>query len=785
MILLRKAIRSMWGNKRAYIACIVLISIGLMMYIALGVTADSLTASVEKYYSEHRMADGFARVQAIPSGAAATIRRIDGIEDVELRHVQEVRVVIPDSDKIIILRLKSVPNQRDTTYINYVGLHSGSDLRFDSDIWVAEEFLEIHNLEIDDNVTVIIGGQERRLNIVGTAFSPEYIYMVRGLDEMLPDPETFSVAYMATSALGNLLGRSGVYNDVVFTLSHGYTFEDVEIELENALARYGLTHLYAREYQISASLIQVQLDSMTAMTGSIPAVFMFMAIVILYLMLRRVIEQDRMQIGTLKAFGYSNGAILAHYMFYGAATGALGGLLGSIVGYFSAGAMSDMLGEFFKIPYSADSPMLTYIVTSFAIGILSGSAGAFMGASSILKLNPAEAMRAPAPKLIKHDILKVLPFLRHILTSFGLMSVRSIMRSKVRSAFVAVGIMFSFGILAFAGSYNNMIDAMMLNQYTRIQLYDMKIDFSAKVPQTHALEDMRRVNYVTHAEALLEIPVELRNRNLRNGTLIVGIQADSKLYMIYDYQLDVNIPPSHSGLVLSSMLADSLEAQVGDILTASSPFLERDIELIVTDIANMSMGANAFMEINALASAFNMRGLASSVIFSTDNPSYMRNFALSGANIAALEDTRSTLYRYIEFLEPYAVMIYMIQALGILVAVAIIYNVSTISLSERKREYATLRVLGVQVKEVGEIMSLEYWILCVVGIVLGIPFTSLMKNALASSFELEGFSYPTDTPPEAFVMAAVGCVIAVALSNYSAKNIIRKFDMVETLKERE
>jgi len=445
-----------------------------MMYIALGVTVDSLTASVDKYYREHRMADGFARVQAIPSGASATIRRIDGIQDVELRHVQEVRVVMPDNDKIIILRLKSVPNQRDTIHINNVGLNQGSDLRFDSDIWTANEFMEIHSLEIGDNITVIVGGQERRLNIVGTVHSPEYIYMVRGLDEMLPDPETFSVAYMTASALGNLLGRSGVYNDLVFTLNPGYEFDDVESELEDILTRYGLTHLYAREYQISASLLQVQLDSMTAMTGSIPAVFMFMAIVILYLMLRRVIEQDRMQIGTLKAFGYSNGAILAHYMFYGAATGALGGLLGSILGYISAGAMFDMLAEFFKIPYSADSPMFAYILTSFAIGILSGAAGAFMGASSILKLNPAEAMRAPAPKLIKHDILKVLPFLKHILTSFGLMSVRSIMRSKVRSAFVAVGIMFvrHTGVCGFVQQYDRRDDAQSIYTHPALRYED-------------------------------------------------------------------------------------------------------------------------------------------------------------------------------------------------------------------------------------------------------------------------------------------------------------------------
>ncbi|MCL2616401.1 MAG: FtsX-like permease family protein [Defluviitaleaceae bacterium] len=785
MILLKKAIRSMWGNKRAYLACIVLISIGLMMYIAMGVTVERLGISVEDYYRDYRMPDGFARVRAIPAGAAATLLRVDGIEDVRLRHVHEARVVMPGADKIITLRLISVPDVRVEPFVSNVALNRGGELTFDNDVWAFAEFIDVHGLDIGDNVTIILGGREHMLNIAGTAHSPEYIYMVRGIGEILPDAETFSVAYMAAASLGNLLGRQGVYNDIAFTLRHGYTFDDVRPLLEDALSRYGLIALYERDEQISASMVRAELDSMAAMSGTIPMVFMFMAIVILYLMLRRVIEQDRTQIGTLKALGYSNAKILAHYLFYGVATGAIGSAVGVVLGYLMAGVYADLLLQFFDLPYLVESPMLAYSATALAIGVIGGAAGAFMGAGSVIKLLPAEAMRPAAPKPIRHDIMRALPFLRYILTSFGFMSVRSIMRSKVRSAFVAVGIMFSFGMLAFMGSFNNMIDVMMLNQYTRIQLYDMRITFETNVPRRQAIEDILRVNYVTHAEGILEIPVELHNRNLRAGTMLTGLQAYSELYRIYDHQLQANIPPSRYGLVLSNMLAESLEAVPGNVLMVSSPFLTHDIELVVTGIANMSMGRSAYLELDALAEVLNMRGQVNGVIFNTDNPAYMREFALYGANITFLEDTRSTLHAYLEFLEPYAMLIYMMQALAVLVAVAIIYNVSTISLSERKREYATLRVLGVQVNEVTEIMALEYWILCIVGIGLGIPFTYLMKVALASSFEMEGFAFPTDTPPEAFAMAAAGCAIAVALSNRTAKKVISKFDMVETLKERD
>ncbi|MDR2940048.1 MAG: ABC transporter permease, partial [Clostridiales bacterium] len=158
---------------------------------------------------------------------------------------------------------------------------------------------------------------------------------------------------------------------------------------------------------------------------------------------------------------------------------------------------------------------------------------------------------------------------------------------------------------------------------------------------------------------------------------------------------------------------------------------------------------------------------------------------IDGKNIASIENSSQTLQSYLNMLSTYTGLIWVMNILAIIVAFAIIYNTSVISLSEREREFATLRVLGLQIKEVSEIMSFEYWVLCFFGIILGFPFNDFLKLQMSNMIEVEMFSIPTYTPPEAYVNAIVGCIAAVFISNFTASRNIKKFDMVEVLKERE
>lgn len=784
MTLLLKAARSIWGNKKAYIACIFLIGVGILIYVAMGISINALSIARDDYYREYRLADVFAKVQAIPANEIDNLKTIDGIEDAAGRYVYESRVLIDTSDKIITLRLISVDTNITDVPLNAF-LPTGGYFQNDNDIMVGNSFIVAHNLKIGDSIRIIINGSEREFNICAGVDSPEYVYVIQNGKEVLPDSEAFDIAYIQQQQIFALTNSYGLYNDVTFQLSDGYTFDDVKTALEDALNKYGLTELYPVKDQLSYNMLETEIAGMRSMTSSIPLVFVLMADFVLYLMLKRIIEQDRTQIGTLKAFGYSNTAVLFHYVAYGAIVGFLGGLIGDLLGYYSSDSMIALYQQYFKLPDAGKYADTAFLITGMILAVGGGAIGAFMGAKGILKLSPAEAMRPPAPKIVKHDFLKFFPFLQYILNSGGYMALRSVLRNKMRSFVIIIGIMFSFAMLTFMGSYDSMIDKMMISQFKDVQVYDAKVTFKAPQSYNAGIESVISIDGVTNAEGILEIPVQLKNRNKQSGIVITGLNEDSNLYKIFDSDKKINLKPTSGGLILSNGLADKLEAQKGDVIYLSSPMLYNDVKITVSDIVEQNLGQNCYMEINALGDIFNMPNTASAVVLSTEDMSYLKSYLKEAKNVSAIEDKVTTLKNYTEFMAPYTSLIIIMEIMAVLIAFAIIYNTATISLSERKREYATLRVMGFQSKEVSKIMGFEYWLLSVFGILGGIPLAIALKLSLASMMESDLYTFPTYTPLSAFIIGVIGCIAAVFISNKASARSIRKFDMVEVLKERE
>ncbi|MDR0468385.1 MAG: ABC transporter permease, partial [Peptococcaceae bacterium] len=240
-MLFRKAARAIWANKRSYIACVFLIGIGIMMYMAMNVAGDGLSMAVQKFYEDCRLADVFAKVDAMPMGAADMLSQLEGIDGAETRYVYEARVEVPGSDEIITLRLISVSDEMQFNQL----LITGSLLVGERDILVNTSFFSAHGMATGDPITVFIGGRGYTFNVCGTAMSPEYAYITRGGTDLLPDVSGFGVGYITADSMGRLTNSTGVANDVVFGLKEGYTFDDVRIRIEDALAPYGLKELTA------------------------------------------------------------------------------------------------------------------------------------------------------------------------------------------------------------------------------------------------------------------------------------------------------------------------------------------------------------------------------------------------------------------------------------------------------------------------------------------------------------------------------------------------------------
>jgi putative ABC transport system permease protein len=757
---------------------------GVLVNIVTGICSDVFQSAKENYYRDYRLADIFAKVNAIPASAIPDIERIEGIREVSGRYVYDARVVSDNTDKLITLRLISVDTGYEGTPLNDI-LITGNGFSGSFDIMADKAFQNAHGLKHGSAVRVVINRREYGLNICASADSPEYVYAVKTATEIMPNPETFGYAFIPTENIWAFSGQTGFYNDVCIELEDGVLYENVQSQLEDELKKYGLISIVRQKDQPSVAMVDMELNSIATISRVMPLIFMLMSAAVLYLMLKRIIEQERTQIGVLKAFGYGDGEIVWHYVSYGLITGAVGGILGCVYGAAVSVPYVEMFKSFFNLPTENTNIPPLLLVRSLLFAVSSGILGGYFGARRSLKLDPAQAMRPEAPKLVKFNLLTRLPLLKLILSSGGNMAVRTIARNKVRSAVIVLGLVFSFALMAFMGSYNLMIDYMMINLFSKSQLYDAKINFTKPVDFENAVGEVYGINGVSLAEGIMEIPAEIKNKHLKTGAVVSGIEKGSTLYKIYDNEKAVYHSPPETGIILSDVMAKKINAKKGDTLLVSSPLLDKDTPVAVTEVCSQNLGQGIYMDLGALNNFFNLKKTASSVVVLTENVSEINAYADTAKNISNIEDKASLLKGYEDLLAPFDFLIYAMWIFSVIISFAIIFNTSAISLSERKREYATLRVLGMQVTEVGEIMAFEYWLLCGVGIVFGVPFNMLLKQLLAKFFAADSFTFPATTPLSAYFMAAAGCILAVYLSNRSAAMQIRKFEMAEVLKERD
>ncbi|MDL2248915.1 FtsX-like permease family protein, partial [Tyzzerella sp. OttesenSCG-928-J15] len=755
MIFLLKTFRAILENRKTYIACALLIAVGIFTYVAMGISAYALEDSMNIYYDNYNMGDAFATINSAPQSVDYELRGIEGIDAVSARLSYDARAEIENSPKVITLRLISFEEEDEA--LNKFHIAQGFPPEGENSIVVGEDFFNAHGLETGQQIKLIIEGREYNFNISATALSPEFVYAMKDETTLFPDHSTFGFAYIDYNSLATIINMSGMANDICITFKDGYVFDDVKYELEDELNKYGLSKLIARKDHLSHSMLEQEIISIKSMASSISLVFVAASMVILYLMLKRLIEQDRAQIGTLKAFGYSGGQILFHYLTYGVITGIAGGVAGAAAGVLSSGGLLNMYSEFFRMPEIASYKSGAFIARGIAIAVAGGILGSFMGAYSVIRLSPAEAMRPKPPKIVKKDILTAFPFIKTFLTSRGNMAVRSIGRSKVRSMFIILGMTFSFGIMAVMNSLNTMMDAFVSDRFTKSQVYSAKMTFKTPLPYDEALESVYNIEGVDLAETLLEMPVALKNHNIEEGAIITGINENSSLYKIYDGEKKTYFSPDSRGLVISAAMAKKLNVSKGDEIYISSPLVNDDIPIYIYDIVNESIGANCYLPDKNLGEILGIGRMATSVIFNSEDIPSIQEQLKEGKNLLTIDDVADMQKAVNDMMGSYDGMLFTMRFIGIFVALAIIYNTSGISLSERKREYATLRVLGLESKEVSEIMAFEYWLLSAAGMALGIPFTRFLKESISAMMDVELFTIPLYTDSSAFVLAAAGC----------------------------
>jgi len=781
----RKLLRDLWRLRGQVLAIAGVVASGVAVLVMSLGALQALRDTAAAYYERQRFADVFASLERAPERLRPRIEALPGVQAAETRISELALLDVPGFEEPVIGQLLSLPD-RGPSLLNRIVLEAGrrpAPGRPDEAV-VNEAFAEGHGLRLGDSFRALLNGRMRTLQIVGIALSPEFVYAI-GPGALMPDEERFGVVWMGREALGAAFDLEGAFDDVVLALWRGARPEAVIVRLDELLAPYGGTGAFARRDQTSNWFLMSEIEQLANLATILPAIFLAVAAFLTNMVLNRLIALERAEIGLLKAFGYSNAAVGLHYVKMVLAITAVGVALGAALGWWFGLRTTAIYAELFRFPFFFFRPSPGVFVLAAAVSAAAALVGTGRAVGRAVALPPAEAMRPPAPPMFRRTGLGAA--LSRPFDQSTRMILRALLRWPGRSAATATGIALGVGLLVMALQWGDAIDRLAEIQFFEAQRQDVTVGL-VQARGDHVTEVLETLPGVLHAEPARFVAARLRAGPRSHRQALHGVARDATLQPVYDARGGrVEVPPE--GLLLSTKLAEMLGVEPGDRVTVEVLEGRRPVaQLPVTGLVETYLGTPAYMDLRALGRLLGERPAASAVHLRVDSREEERLFrALKEVpQVAMVTVKRAALAKfYATVAESMLVFISLFAILACLLAFGVAYNSTRVALSERGRELATLRVLGLSRLEISYILLGEVGLLVALGLPLGCGVGLGLVALLADLFETELYRVPLVIRSSTFGTAVAIVVAATAVSGLLVRRRLDRLDLIAVLKTRE
>ena len=768
------------------LAIALVIAAGISVFVSMFSTFTSLDLSLTTYYDRYRFGDVFAAAVRVPLPVADRLAEIPGVAQVEPRVVVDVTIDVPGMTDPASGRLISIPPDRRPALCD-VFLREGRYLEpgRPDEVLASEGFARAHGLRPGDTVGAIINGRRRELRIVGLALSPEFIYQIRP-GELLPDEVRFGVFWMDRRALAAAFQMEGAFNNAVLALMRGASEPEV-IAAAGPRARAVRRHRCHPARAPGVPLVPGERAGAAAhfrhpRAGRVPG--------------RRGVPSERRPVADREraappdrrhqGAGYGNAAIAVHYVKWSLVVALAGAAIGLAAGAWLGRAMTGLYTWFFHFPILVYDLDATVMLAAAAVAAASATIGALGAVRRAVRLPPAEAMRPEPPARFGISWAERAG-LRRFLSVPARSVLRSMQRHPGRVGFSIVGIALGAALLVVSNFSLDSMDVMLDIQFNVAQRYDLAVTF-VEPTSSGAMHEIRRLPGVVQAEPFRAVPARVRVGHRSRMVSITGVPAEARLNRIVDASSGV-VRPRSGGLVLSDKLAELLGVGPGGMVVVEVLEGQRPVrEVPVAGIVDEYMGINVYMEQESL------------------HRMMREGDTLSGAYLAVDPKQTDALYRRLKatprvagvlikraaidsFMNTVAGMMRQMQALYVvfasIIAFGIVYNTARISLAERSRELATLRVIGFTRGEVSSVLLGELVVVTLIAVPLGLWMGYGMAAALVTAMDTEMWRLPLVVSAVTYLYAGTVIVVATTLSALVVRRRLERLDLVEVLKTRE
>lgn len=792
-MLKRKMIRDIKSNLSQFITIFLMVLIGVMVYSGIEAYMDGMKNAANTFYSESNLQDLNVMGASFTEEDLKSIKKIENVKNAERKLVINA-INSDDKDKGFLVTF--IESNEISKFYCFEGEYFDVNK---SGVWLDNFFAMENNLKVGDTIRFKYDSLELEEKILGLINVPDHLYDVKDESELLPNRETYGFVYLSVNEIPEsfikkqVMEKMNIEDENIFNtyindfdykdyIPYNYIMvdvnnkenvnqvkNDIEEKIENAVAIINI------EDTPSYSTYQGEIEEGEAFVGIFSGLFLFIAVLSVITTMTRVVNKQRVQIGTLKALGFKERKISLHYIGYGFWVSLVASICGLLAGrYFIGSIFLGMEMDYFEVPNGV--PIInksSYIVAVMVV--LCVSLITYLTCRKQLKQNPAETLRIELPK-VKNGSLNITT--KGIFKKMNFSSrwnFRDILRNKIRTLTGIAGItgccVLIVCALGMLNSMNHFIDL----QFEEIYNFDYKL----LLKENTSIDDIKKLEDEYGFNTSKTFGIEIKDEDGDRESNNIFVYDANNLVRFQDNKNNFINIDNDTGIYVTYKLAETNGYNLGDTVKwhiyGDTNYYESKIVGFNKDPQNQNITmTRKYLE------SLNIEYKPDTIYTNVDlsNNKDIQNVEVV-QDINALKDSITGM------LSMMREMIVIIIVVAVLLGVVIIYNMGILSYSEKQYQFSTLKVLGFKDRKIKNIFIKQNNWISIVSIIIGLPVGYYLTSWLFKACLDAQYDFGVKINIETYIIAAIGTyLVSYIVSKLLAKKI-SKIDMVMSLKNNE
>lgn len=775
--LLKETIVCMVKTSKRFISILVIVLLGVGFFAGIKAVAPDMKNTLDDYYEKTNMYDIY-----IASNYGIRKEIINNLEkDYNIETVYNFDAITTKKEDYAT---KIISYNKDDK-INIPKLVKGRMPEKADEVVVDNDFRK--QIKIGDKLTVSSNLIKHKTVIVtGYVESPLYISTERDSTDLLSG----TIDYYLYMNDQNIISpvKTAAYiklntDESRFSKKYEKLVKSAKKDIRKTLneEKQSDENWYVLDIDSNAGFYQYEQDTQRIdnVAKVFPLVFFIVAVLICLTTMTRMVEEERSQIGTLKSLGYSNTSIMFKYILYAALATIIGSIIGVAIGYR---ILPDLCFEMYKNMYRLGDIKLSYYSSltfqGMMIALLCTLGATIYTCRKTLKETPANLLRPVAPPPGKRVFLERIKLIWNHLSFSYKVTVRNVFRYKKRFLMTIIGIAGCTGLILAGFGLKDCIVKMVPHQYEEIFTYQAKINLNEeKTPET--VDKIKENKKIKNILEVHEESIKIDNKDTNQSVTLVIPKNDPKGFIKLQDRKTEEQYDLKDGLIITEKLAKLLEVKEGDMLEFNGTDTYKKKIKHITE--------NYLFHYIYLPKSSYKKDEYNTILIKTrrmteEEEKKLANELKEIAGVSSITFTSSTRHVFDDTMDSFAyVSLILIVSAGAL-AFVVLYNLSSVNISERRRELATIKVLGFYDKEVYQYINRENTILTLMGILLGLGIGNILTMYIIKTCEIDMLMFDTTIAWPSYLYAILITMSFAILVNIILYFSLKKIDMIESLK---